>query len=394
MQAGCLTIGTGREVAVGHLDVPNRKRIDMKAAEEITRQQLYDMVWEEPASALSPRLGLSDRGLAKVCERLGVPRPSRGYWAKKRAGHRIRPRKLPSKHDGPTIYHRPERTKAPKLEEPESVQRQRAYELEHPITVPERSGRRPPLVRRSDDILRQQDGRTRPIRGALNVGVSKGQLSRALRIMSTLYRELDRRGFTVSVDDNRTHADVGGTAVEIRLEEPYRKEYGPPTDWELCWAEMDGREPKPSYELVPTGRLSLKILEYAEGLRKTFRDTKRTKVEEKLNDFMVSLVAVAEAIGEQKRQRLEWQRRLYERTLAKAEDRRRIEQEKRRIDELRTAARRWEEANRLRAYVAAARDTVGPEPTAEATAWLSWAEHYATHALSEALLPSGAAPEA
>lgn len=33
--------------------------------------------------------GLSDRGLAKLCERNGIPVPPRGYWAKKHAGQKV-----------------------------------------------------------------------------------------------------------------------------------------------------------------------------------------------------------------------------------------------------------------------------------------------------------------
>ena len=364
----------------------------IKTKQDITREQLYELVWQEPASTLGPRLGLTDRGLAKVCERLGVPRPGRGYWAKKRAGHRMSRSKLPKRHDGPKVYRRTQPPKDSQPEESEPVRRQRAYEVKHPIRVPERSGRRPPQVRRTHQILCGQKGRTRATREALNVGVSKPLLSRALRIMSTLIRELDRRGFTVSVDDNRTYVDVNGTAVEVRLQEPYQKEYGPPSEWEVRWAELDGRDPKPSYELVPTEKLQLMILEYAEGLRKTFRDTKTVRLEDKLNDFMVALVAVAEAMKERKLMHAEWRRRREEEALRRAEERLREEREERRIEALGALARRWDEANRLRDYLAAVQEAMGAEPPSEATAWLTWAKGYLIRLEEDILTPFGDQP--
>jgi hypothetical protein len=48
----------------------------------LTREQLYDRVWDEPAYMLAPQLGISDVALAKTCKRLGIPKPSRGYWAR------------------------------------------------------------------------------------------------------------------------------------------------------------------------------------------------------------------------------------------------------------------------------------------------------------------------
>ncbi len=57
--------------------------------QSFTRKQLYELVWKEPIQILAPKFGLSDRGLAKLCERHSIPTPPRGYWAKKQAGHKV-----------------------------------------------------------------------------------------------------------------------------------------------------------------------------------------------------------------------------------------------------------------------------------------------------------------
>lgn len=46
------------------------------------RSEVYDLAWAVPISKLAGRFGLSDRGLAKICERNHIPLPGRGYWAK------------------------------------------------------------------------------------------------------------------------------------------------------------------------------------------------------------------------------------------------------------------------------------------------------------------------
>ena len=43
-------------------------------------------VWAEPVEKVAMTLGVSGRAVAKRCSILGIPTPSRGYWAKKRAG--------------------------------------------------------------------------------------------------------------------------------------------------------------------------------------------------------------------------------------------------------------------------------------------------------------------
>jgi AcrR family transcriptional regulator len=52
---------------------------------EFTREELYERVWSEPLSAVAANLGLSGNALAKICNRLLVPYPSRGHWARRGA---------------------------------------------------------------------------------------------------------------------------------------------------------------------------------------------------------------------------------------------------------------------------------------------------------------------
>ncbi|MFZ4682512.1 MAG: hypothetical protein ACOYMS_08425 [Terrimicrobiaceae bacterium] len=59
----------------------------------LTRDELYELVWSKPATAIASDYGISDVAVAKHCKKHEVPRPSRGYWAKKEAGKK--PRKIP-----------------------------------------------------------------------------------------------------------------------------------------------------------------------------------------------------------------------------------------------------------------------------------------------------------
>ncbi len=57
----------------------------MSAPKVLTRRELYDMVWSKPMRDLAADFGLSDVGLAKLCDRHRVPKPRDGYWSKVRA---------------------------------------------------------------------------------------------------------------------------------------------------------------------------------------------------------------------------------------------------------------------------------------------------------------------
>lgn len=61
------------------------------------REELYEKAWSKPIQQLAKEYGISDVGLAKVCRKLAVPIPGRGYWAKKAAGKPVakRPRLKP-----------------------------------------------------------------------------------------------------------------------------------------------------------------------------------------------------------------------------------------------------------------------------------------------------------
>jgi AcrR family transcriptional regulator len=51
-----------------------------------TREQLYQRVWSRPLRLVAREFGVSGNALAKICSRMLVPYPSRGYWAKVRGG--------------------------------------------------------------------------------------------------------------------------------------------------------------------------------------------------------------------------------------------------------------------------------------------------------------------
>jgi AcrR family transcriptional regulator len=61
----------------------------------LTRKALYDRVWSQPLSAIAADVGVSGNALAKICNRLLVPYPPRGYWARRNRGEAIERPPLP-----------------------------------------------------------------------------------------------------------------------------------------------------------------------------------------------------------------------------------------------------------------------------------------------------------
>lgn len=54
----------------------------MVSVMELTREQLFQQIWAEPIGAVAGRFGMTGNGLAKICDRLNIPRPSRSHWTR------------------------------------------------------------------------------------------------------------------------------------------------------------------------------------------------------------------------------------------------------------------------------------------------------------------------
>src|SRR5207244_4132613 len=67
---------------------------------KITREELYKLVWSKPLTELAKEFGMSDVGVAKVCKKLKVPKPYRGYWQLVEAGRKLTIPPLPPAHKG------------------------------------------------------------------------------------------------------------------------------------------------------------------------------------------------------------------------------------------------------------------------------------------------------
>ena len=63
----------------------------------VSCEDLYAQVWSTPMRDLATQYGITGTGLAKICARLNVPCPPRGYWAKKRAAKPVVQFRLPER---------------------------------------------------------------------------------------------------------------------------------------------------------------------------------------------------------------------------------------------------------------------------------------------------------
>jgi hypothetical protein len=64
-------------------------------SETLSRQNLYELVWETPLSVLAKKYIISDNGLRKICVRMNIPLPPMGHWQKVQHGRKVKQILLP-----------------------------------------------------------------------------------------------------------------------------------------------------------------------------------------------------------------------------------------------------------------------------------------------------------
>ncbi len=330
---------------------------------EVTRQALYDQVWSTPMTRLAKEYGISDVALAKICKKLNVPYPRRGYWRRKETGKTVKQLSLPAiaapAKQGVTIHRtiRPESV-APLSED--AKQRITAEQApERKIVVPDRLTNPHRLLKehlaewRSPKVD-DYGARSGNIR-QFNIRVSPASLGRALRIMDTLFKALESRGYPVEIQQGyhrRLGARINGEPITFGLEERFHRIKHPDQkNLKLQWWQRQ------RYRYAPTGTLFLKITDvWADGIQKTWSDGKTAKIENYLNGFIVGLLRAAEAVKAARIKReLEHQAQREAQQKCEEEARKRQEELARR-QALEQEAVNWTKAQQLRGYLTALKE--------------------------------------
>src|SRR5580700_2702407 len=68
------------------------------------REELYAEIWEQPMVRIAAKYGISAVALGKVCRKLQIPLPGRGYWVKKDFGKPVEQFPLPVAKDLPIVH--------------------------------------------------------------------------------------------------------------------------------------------------------------------------------------------------------------------------------------------------------------------------------------------------
>jgi len=350
---------------------------------EVTREELYRQVWQTPLSRLAVEYGISGNGLANICNRLNVPYPPRGWWAKKAAGKDVVTYHLPPA-DGTTprsvtISPTPPSKLPPKVERRLDEAREQSASL----AVPERLARPHPVIARWLDDHRHRTAEARRERAPsrrrfIHPGEFTPMDHRRHRILDALFKELERNGGKVKEGVRRQlSAELSGESIEFQCREK-QKQVRKPLPENSLWARA--RPGRNWFQVLEgTGRLVFIIQTPLDGrLRREWLESDAAPMEGMLPEIVATLLAGGAVRAERKRKRekAERQRRIQEQRRAEERERRKLDDDRwRRFTEL---ANVWRTARVTREFIAALRElpATAQEPIAGRTPdeWLTWAE--------------------
>ncbi len=255
----------------------------------------------------------------------------------------------------------------------------------HPLTVKTRDG----LKRSSTD----EYGMKKPWGGGFDLRVSKNNERRALLIIDTLCKWFEKNGYKIYQpfpESITTEVIIGDESIRIKIEEKSKL------------TAKTVRETWSNYtfydrEYTPTEKLSLIIDNYCWecSIRKVWNDGKKSKVEEKLGEFVSAIFEHAKNKHERKlREVAEALEREKQRKLQKYQDTCEA-LEKQMLEDLISQSDNSNKSRELLAYIdevksLAQRQYNDEYYPIELRAWIIWAENYAKelNPLTKGILPS------
>ena len=343
------------------------------------------MVWATPMSRLGEQFGMTGNGLAKICARLDVPRPGRGYWAKKEAGGKVKTTPLPRAKAGkPTevMLARRKVDEASRRSPTVKIALNEAQAKVAPLN-PVEAFKQPHAIIAgwlADHAKKAKEarGEREPWRRDLyQPAPFTEQDHRRHRVLNVILKELERHGASVRAErGNLLIATVEGQNVSFELREKLKQGQRPLTELEKHVPSIYGTS---RFELQPTGLLLFSIKSYLDGtLRREWLEKAGEPIDNMLPRIIATILAAGPAMAEQQRKSDEL-RRAYEAECARREAEARARQkEVARWRKLVEMAGAWEELRSVRDFISALRasdcdpaELVGDRSIAE---WIEWAE--------------------
>ncbi len=244
------------------------------------REELYEKVWAQPVVHVAKEYGVSDVAIAKVCRKLNVPLPGRGYWARKQYGYAVSRKPLPQlkepivvTRNAPTLNTFSTPTPPPPLHSDDQTEFARIDKLATDGAfnfAASTKALRHPLIVQTRQALREGSLDDRRIlrpkyqARSLNVRVGKDSVKRALELLASIIATAERHDAQIAVSQGDRQWETSFVAFGQRIsfsisEKAHHRILDPPPEQRPGhYVRIITLLGKP-IEYVPTGKLTLSI---------------------------------------------------------------------------------------------------------------------------------------
>jgi len=357
------------------------------------REKLYEEVWSKPVVQVALQYGVSDVAIHKICKSLNVPVPPRGYWARIRAGEKIKKAPLPATKgivekngsktfEGIKVRNVPQQALAFLTQD----ERSKVLIAAEQIQLSDENVKLYNKIRAYQSKVKEWNKNDRKTEGAqrgfknysnrppfLAGVISNETLPRVYRILGALYCQVESLGGSVNDDLSLTIRKEQVNIEIFEAQDEIKHEITRQEAQELIIYEDAKRHSRwasqpniRKYDYVFNGKLRICIRQ-----SRYFRDSDKEKVESRLGDMLIELFEESEVVRK-KREAFEEAKR------KEAEEKRRREERKIRYNEevdktiaLTNMAQDYDVACKIRAYINALEPKVdmNDEKTAEQIDW-------------------------
>lgn len=318
-----------------------------------TRQELYDLVWQNTIVSLSKIYDVTATDLRNACKNLDVPIPEVGYWTKLKFNKPVFKTELqPTAGKNEVTLTKASNSKkwtALKIEEILNSQTNK------------KNSPRERLVIEAEAVLKSNEryvsnGLINSSGETLQIRVSKINVKRALNIYDILIKTFRACGHEIIVDNHHTTAIIDGENFHISLREKLKR------------VEVPSRPAWDRYTQVPTNLLVLKWDYY---ISKEWTDGS-TKLEEQISKIIQWFEAKAVALKDERENARLWRKQFDDEQQKKNEHKQNIERELERFKQLLIEAKRYNDSKLIEAYISGVSDSI--QSTSEKTEWMQWAQ--------------------
>jgi hypothetical protein len=243
--------------------------------------------------------------------------------------------------------------------------------------------------------------------GCCGIEVGAASLERTIAVLDSIARALDARGLKVEPIGNCMRVALPPDSLTFSLVERIEKRNHVPTMGELAREEQLRKKQERNnrlgiwslsrerayseFDFIRTGELSIQIADqYVRGLRRSWGDGKRQKVEGLVDDIVGGMVTYLAGANARREERERWQRDWDRRQRLAALARAREERESRRREFLKRFVALSTEADELKSFLARLRERMPACPSGALVRMIEWTETRLQR-LEDELTPEGIA---